>query len=162
MISLAVAAATLAASSGPAVLAPQMPIGTMSIPRIHLVTPVDEGSAQMYQAGVNWPPELNRGPAHYPGTAYPWQLGTVAFAGHRVTHTHPFLRLNELRRGDRITIRTKWGMFHYRVRVVKVVSNSAARWVLKWGGHRGHRLVLTACNPPHYAINRIVVFAQRS
>ena len=32
----------------------------------------------------------------WPGSAVPGQLGNAVFAGHRVTHTHPFLRINEL------------------------------------------------------------------
>lgn len=171
----ALATPAYAQRTAPSHLKPRSQMGTMLIPRIHLTTPIFVGSQQMYQTGVNWPPELNGGPAWYPPlceelagkqclkwfrTPLPWQPGTVTFAGHRVTHTHPFRWLNLLKKGDSIFILTRWGNFHYQVRATEVVSPDAT-WVLSWGGQKGHRLVLTACNPPHQSTTRIVVFAQR-
>src|SRR5581483_1607933 len=69
------------------------PIGTIEIPRIGLVHPVFEG------IGLD---SIDLGPSHWPGTAMPGQVGNAVFAGHRVTHTHPFLRIAELQPGDQV------------------------------------------------------------
>jgi sortase A len=125
------------------------PVATLSIPRIRFsgLTHQGVGAAQ-----------LALGPGHYPSTSLPGQPGTVAFAGHRVTHTHPFLEINLLRNGDVITVSTHWGRFRYRVYREEIVSpNDTA--VLRNVGFQ--QLVLTACHPPHTALKRYVVFARR-
>jgi LPXTG-site transpeptidase (sortase) family protein len=178
----AFAAAALTAVAPPPSLPAQSSVGTISIPRIHLVdVPITMGSQQMYQRGVNWPRELNGGPAVYPKhcleylvfsdgrkkcdkwlkPVLPWQMGTAALAGHRVTHTRPFRWLNLLKKGDIIRWRTPWGTFLYRVWTVKVEPSSSWKWVLKWGGSHSRTLVGSACNPPGSATNRIVFFAKQ-
>jgi sortase A len=124
-------------------------VAMLSIPRLHF----DGAAHQGIAARV-----LALGPGHYPSTALPGQPGTTAFAGHRVTHTHPFLHINDLRRGDVIIVTTHWGRFRYRVyreRIVPVTDVS----VLTDVGYQ--QLVLTACHPPHTALRRYVVFARR-
>jgi sortase A len=124
-------------------------LGTITIPRLHESERLYEGVA----AAV-----LARGPGHYPATPLPGQPGTAAIAGHRVTHTHPFLRLNLLRRGDAVIVRTRNGVFRYRVYRMAIVRPNDT-WVLR-NGPREH-LVLTACHPPRRATLRLVVFARR-
>jgi hypothetical protein len=180
MMLAAVGAAVVTAISPPASLPPQSHVGTISIPRIHLVAPLTMGSQQMYQQGVNWPRELNSGPALYPKLCLdmavysdghrkclkwlkpvlPGSQGTVALAGHRVTHSRPFRWVNLLRKGDIIGIRTAWGSYRYKVWAVKVEPLDSWKWVLKWG-NMGHSFVATACNPPGESVNRIVVFAKQ-
>ena len=60
------------------------PIGVLIIPRLAEQLVVRQGVA----ASV-----LQYGPGHYPQTSLPGQAGTIAIAGHRVTHTRPFLHL---------------------------------------------------------------------
>jgi sortase (surface protein transpeptidase) len=74
---------------------------------------------------------------------------TVAIAGHRTTHTHPFRELNLLRRGDPIWV----GKALYRVRKTVTVRPWQV-WVLRYKG-----LVLSACTPPGSAAYRIVILA---
>ena len=74
---------------------------------------------------------------------------TVAIAGHRTTHTHPFLHLPRLRRGDRIRVAGRT----YVVRRTVVVRPTEV-WVLRYAG-----LVLSACHPAGSAAFRFVVFA---
>jgi sortase A len=110
-----------------------------------------------------WIPRLGfrgvaRGPGHYPGTALPGRPGTTAFAGHRVTHTHPFLHINLLRRGDLVVLASRWGRFRYRVYREAIVSPEDVG-VLR--NRSFQQLVLTACHPPHTALERYVVFARR-
>jgi sortase A len=125
------------------------PIATLSIPRLRF----DGVSHQGVSASV-----LALGPGHYPSTVLPGQPGTTAFAGHRVTHTHPFLHINALRRGDIITVTTGWGRFRYRVYREKIVPATEVS-VLRNVGFQ--QLVLTACHPPHTALERYIVFARR-
>src|SRR3954464_1544662 len=99
----------VASSPAPAHLRAGARLGQIRIPRIGLVASVDQGAQTLYTAA--WPRELNRGTAHYPGTALPWQQGTVGIAGHRVTHTRPFRYLNRMRKHDLIVLRTRWGIF---------------------------------------------------
>ena len=125
------------------------PVATLSIPRIHF-----DGLAHQGVGGA----QLALGPGHYPSTSLPGQSGTVAFAGHRVTHTHPFLEINLLRLGDVITVKTAWGRFRYRVYREEIVSPGNTTALRNVGFQQ---LVLTACHPPHSALKRFVVFARR-
>jgi sortase A len=125
------------------------PVATLSIPRIHF-----DGLAHQGVGAT----QLALGPGHYPSSAYPGEPGTAAFAGHRVTHTHPFLQINLLRRGDVITVSTKWGRFRYRVYREAIVSPTDVSVLRNMGFQQ---LVLTACHPPHTALDRYVVFARR-
>jgi sortase A len=125
------------------------PVATLSIPRLHFQGVVHEG----IRATV-----LANGPGHYPSTALPGQAGTTAVAGHRVTHTHPFLHINLLREGDVMTMTTRWGRFRYRVYREQIVGPTDVA-ILRNVGFQ--QLVLTACHPPHTALERYVVFARR-
>ena len=74
---------------------------------------------------------------------------TTAIAAHRTTHTHPFLHLPRLRRGDTIRV----GAVRYEVRRTAVVRPHEV-WILNYRG-----LVLSACHPAGSAAYRFVVFA---
>jgi sortase (surface protein transpeptidase) len=89
-------------------------------------------------------PSLNQGPY-----AYYQDSDTLAVAGHRTTHSHPFSHLPLLRRGDRIRVDN----------VVFVVRRTAVvrpweTWILRFRG-----VVLSACHPAGSAAYRYVVFA---
>jgi len=92
-------------------------------------------------------PDLSYGPHLYYRSST-----TVAIAGHRTTHTHPFRNLQLLRRGDAIWV----GRMLYRVRRTVVVRPWQV-WVLHYKG-----LVLSACTPPGSAAYRLVVLAARA
>ena len=79
-----------------------------------------------------------------------WQdEDTLAIAGHRTTHSHPFLHLPKLRRGDAIRV----GAQRFVVRRTAIVRPWEV-WVLR---HRG--LVLSACHPAGSSAYRFVVLA---
>lgn len=117
------------ALAGPATSAPAR---MLVIPRLHLDVAIQ--------------PTLTSGP-----TIYYSDVDTLAIAGHRTTHTQPFLHLPELRRGDEIQV----GKAHYVVRRSRIVSPSQL-WVLRYTG-----LVLSACHPAGSARYRYIVFAAR-
>ena len=103
---------------------------------------------------------LARGPGHYPGTSLPGQGGTIGIAGHRVTHTRPFLRINELCRNALIVL-TRGSQRHvYRVSAMRIVAPTEVWPVRRRPG--AETLVLTACHPPRTDLRRLVVFAVRS
>jgi sortase A len=102
---------------------------------------------------------LRKGPGHYPDSPLPGESGTVAIAGHRTTYGAPFRTIDQLHRGDPITVTTAYGTFIYRVERTRIVAPDAL-WVKRAVGYQ--RLILTACHPLYSAAQRIVVFARLS
>jgi sortase A len=100
---------------------------------------------------------LEKGPGHYPGTAFPGLGQTVAIAGHRTTYLAPFRHIDALAPGDRIVLQMPYGKFTYVVQYHKIVLPTAL-WVINNVGY--DRLVLSACNPLYSAAQRIIVFAR--
>lgn len=112
------------------------------IPRLHLEAPVGTS--------------LTTGPAFYPSTARPGMPRTIAIAGHRTTHTHPFWALDELRKGDPIVVVWHGARHTYRVTGIEVVAPT------DWAAVRdvGHeRLILSTCTPRYSAADRLLVIA---
>lgn len=100
---------------------------------------------------------LQRGPGHYPETAFPGQPGTVAITGHRTTYLAPFRRINEIDRGDEVVVEMPYATFTYRFDQQRIVDPSQVG-VVRDVGH--NRVVLTACHQLYSAAQRIVVFAR--
>lgn len=100
---------------------------------------------------------LERGPGHYPSTAFPGLGQTVAIAGHRTTYLAPFRNINELHPGDRIQVQMPYATFTYVVQYQRIVTPTSW-WITDNVGYE--RLVLSACNPLYSAAQRIVVFAR--
>jgi sortase A len=100
---------------------------------------------------------LEKGPGHYPATAFPGLGRTVAIAGHRTTYLAPFRHIDSLSPGDRIVLKMPYARFTYVVQYHKVVLPTAL-WVTNNVGYE--RLVLSACNPLYSAAQRIIVFAR--
>jgi sortase A len=124
------------------------PIGRIKIKRIGINFVVVQGTAT---------DDLQKGPGHYPETAFPGLGQTVAIAGHRTTYLAPFRNIDSLRRGNRIVLQMPYATFTYAVQGHKIV-NPDAIWVIRSHGYE--RLVLSACNPLFSAAQRIVVFAR--
>ena len=86
----------------------------------------------------------------------PGQLGNSVFAGHRVTHSHPFRNLDRLVPGDEILITTATGTYTYRMTKQEIVGPTDV-WVVN--PTPTATLTLFACHPPGSARQRIVVRA---
>ena len=56
---------------------------------------------------------LQKGPGHYPDTAFPGQGKTIGIAGHRTTYLAPFRKINDIADGDEITPRD--AVWHLRL-----------------------------------------------
>jgi len=149
MIAAAIAVSIVTLTAPAAAPAAGAPFATIAIPAIGLHALVREGVSQEV---------LDEGPGHYPGTGRPGRGRTVAIAGHRVTHTRPFLRINELERGQRIVLTRQSRRFVYRVSAMRIVDATDV-WPLRMHP-TVERLVLTACHPPRTARHRLVVFAK--
>jgi len=123
-------------------------IGTIEIPKIGLVHPIFEGITLTV---------IDHGPAHWPGTPYPGEAGNAVFAGHRVTHTHPFLRINELEAGDKVIFHMANGDFTYEV-VEHFIVTPNDLWITD--PLPGSMVTFFGCHPPHFATHRYVVRAK--
>jgi sortase A len=124
---------------------PIVKIGEINIPKIGLVHPIFEGVTLTV---------IDHGPGHWPGSAVPGQLGNAVFAGHRVTHSHPFRRINELVPGDEIIFKMQNGTFTYKMTAFQIVTPKDVHIV---DPTRDATLTLFACHPPGSARQRYVV-----
>jgi sortase A len=100
---------------------------------------------------------LRKGPGHYPETPLPGEPGTTAIAGHRTTYGAPFRRIDQVERGEPITIDMPDGRFVYRVERTRIVDDQDLS-VLEGVGYQ--RLMLSACHPLYSAAQRVIVFAR--
>ena len=123
------------------------------------------GRIKIKRNGINFvvvegtkPEDLRKGPGHYADTPFPGIRGTVAIAGHRTTYLAPFRKLDQMRRGDLITLEMPYARFTYRTELRQIVDPSAYAYVT--ARKRYDRLALTACHPLYSAAQRIVVFAR--
>jgi sortase A len=105
--------------------------------------------------------DLKKGPGHVPSTVMPGQVGTFAVSGHRTTYGAPFFRLNELAKGDIITVISRTEIFTYSVtatRVVRPTDTSVLNNVRGRDGKVKPTIVLTTCHPRFSARQRFIVF----
>ena len=103
------------------------------------------------------PASLRKGPGFFPQTPLPGTGGTVAVAGHRTTYSAPFRRVDDLERGDAVTVDMPYARFRYEVERTRIVDPTDVGVIRRVGYDR---LVLTACHPLYSAAQRIVVFAR--
>jgi sortase A len=105
--------------------------------------------------------DLKKGPGHVPSTVMPGQAGTFAVSGHRTTYGAPFFRLNELGKGDIITVIDRTSIFTYSVtatRIVRPTDTSVLNNVRGGDGNVKSTIVLTTCHPRFSAKQRLIVF----
>ena len=124
---------------------PVVELGTIEIPKINLVHQVYEGISLR---------TIDRGPGHWPGTAMPGQVGNAVFAGHRVTHTHPFRNLDQLVAGDEVFFNIGGARYRYVMTSAEVVTPKALHIT-----DQGPTPTATifGCHPPGSAKFRYVV-----
>jgi sortase A len=120
-------------------------IGSIEIPKIGLVHPIYEGIT------LN---NIDFGPSHWPGSAMPGDVGNAVFAGHRVTHTHPFRDIDRLARGDEVVFTINGRRSAYVVTGSQVVRPQDMFIV---NATPTATATLFACHPPHSARYRYVV-----
>ncbi len=124
-------------------------VGRLEIPAIGIEERIREG----VDIGI-----INRGPAHWAGTAMPGREGNMVLAGHRTTYSRPFHDLDRLAVGDDIWVTGIDGVrAHYVVKHTMIVHPSAV-WIADWT--RQPTLTLFACHPKGSLAQRIVVRAE--
>jgi sortase A len=132
-------------------------LAVLDIPKIQLVNKVIiEGVGR---------DELRKGPGHVPSTVPPGQLGTFGVSGHRTTYGAPFYRLNELEKGDTITVVTRDAIYTYTVTRTAIVRPTDTQVLDNVRGSNGTlkpTITLTTCHPRYSARQRLVVFGDLS
>lgn len=124
---------------------PVQEIGTIEIPKIGLKHKVFHGITLR---------NIDHGPSHWPGTAMPGESGNTVFAGHRVTHSHPFRRIHELVPGDQVVFDVAGVRSVYVVTGSEVVTPDRTDIANQTAAPTG---TLFACHPPGSARYRYVV-----
>lgn len=123
-------------------------VGRIRIPAIGLDETVRSGVAMSV---------IDRGVAHWSGTARPGESGNVVLAGHRTTKTRPFRNLDKLDIGDLVFMTDGTGFdVIYRVTDTFVVDPKDL-WITYDGP--GSTVTMFACHPAGSARFRIVVTA---
>ena len=148
-----VAAATAAPRSSKPVTPPRdsyapepiVKIGIIEIPKIGLFHEIYHGISLR---------NIDEGPSHWPGTAMPGEPGNAVFAGHRVTHTHPFRNIDQLVPGDLVIFHINGLKSTYSVTGSQVVVPTDLSIVNPTAEATA---TLFACHPPHSAKYRYVV-----
>jgi sortase A len=98
---------------------------------------------------------LDNGPGHWPDTAMPGQVGNMVIAGHRVSHTHPFLHINDLGVGDEVYFSADGKKYRYEVTGTEIVDPNAIRIV---DPTPTATATLFACHPPGSTAYRWVTY----
>jgi sortase A len=134
-------------------VAPGKALAVMDIPKIELDNKVIiEGVGR---------DDLRKGPGHVPSTALPGQPGTFGVSGHRTTYGAPFYRLNELVKGDTITVVTREAVYTYevsRTAIVRPTDTQVLDNVIGPNNKPKATITLTTCHPRYSARQRLIVF----
>lgn len=126
---------------------PVVELGTIEIPRIGLNHRIYHGITLR---------NIDKGPSHWPGSAMPGEVGNSVFAGHRVTHSHPFRHIDKLVAGDEIVFTIGGVRTLYRVTESFVVTPKRVDIA---DPTPTAVATLFACHPPGSARERYVVRA---
>jgi LPXTG-site transpeptidase (sortase) family protein len=109
--------------------------------------------------------DLRKGPGHVPSTVLPGQPGTFGVSGHRTTYGAPFYRLNDLGKGDTITIITREAIYTYtvsRTAIVRPTDTQVLDNVIGPNNKPKATITLTTCHPRYSARQRLIVFGDLS
>jgi sortase A len=129
------------------------PLAVLDIPKVRL-------DNKVVVEGVGRE-ELRKGPGHVPSTVLPGQDGTFGVSGHRTTYGAPFYRLNELAKGDTITVVTREAVYTYtvtRTAIVRPTDTQVLNNVTGPDGKPKATITLTTCHPRYSARQRLIVF----
>ena len=156
------AAAAPAPAADPEEVVPKRPargkaLAVLDIPKIQL-------DNKVIVEGVGRD-DLRKGPGHVPSTVLPGQDGTFGVSGHRTTYGAPFYRLNELAKGDTITVVSKEAIYTYTVTKTEIVRPTDTQVLDDVEGQDGKpkaTITLTTCHPRYSARQRLIVFGDLS
>ena len=123
-------------------------IGRIVVPRLQLDMVLVNGTDSS---------TLKTGPGRDLRTFMPGQHNLVYVAGHRTTYSAPFAHIDELRPGDRVTIRMPYATFDYRVTTHRIVAADDLS-VLR--PRARETLALQACHPRFFATHRYIAYGR--
>lgn len=123
-------------------------IGRLEIPAI--------GLDELIREGVDLS-VIDRGVAHWSGTAEAGGFGNMVLAGHRTTKTEPFHDLDRLQPGDSIAVTGFDGRVADYIVTEIVIVTPSDMWIVEQTDVP--TLTLFACHPKRSAQQRIVVRA---
>lgn len=124
-------------------------LGRITIPSIAVKMPIVAGT------GVE---ELRRSAGHLTGTDLPGEVGNSVLAGHRgYSSGRLFNRLDELKIGDKIIVKTSKGEFEYEVYENKIVKPTDLSVLNR--NNRDKVLTLITCTPMFKSTHRIIIHA---
>ena len=126
-------------------LEPIVRIGEIEIPKIGLSHAIYHGITMR---------NIDNGPSHWPGTAMPGEVGNAVFAGHRVTHSHPFRNIDQLVPGDQVIFTINGVRSVYSVTGHEIVTPDAL-WIADQTPTPTASIF--GCHPPGSARYRYVV-----
>jgi sortase A len=103
------------------------------------------------------------GVGHYPGAVMPGGIGNVALAAHDTGYGDAFLRVGDLRIGDRIVLQTKLGWYTYEFRNFQWVQPTEVAVILPVPERAkvaatDRLITLTTCDPPFNAQEREIAY----
>ncbi|MBW3650221.1 MAG: class E sortase [Actinobacteria bacterium] len=124
---------------------PIVEIGRIEIPKIGLNHKIMHGITMR---------NIDHGPSHWPGTAFPGEVGNSVFAGHRVTHSKPFRNIDQLVPGDEVFFVVNGIRSRYVVTGSEVVMPTRLDIVTPTPTPTA---TIFACHPPGSAKQRYVV-----
>ena len=131
-------------------------IGTIRIDRFgeEYEVPLVEGTNEA---------ELRKGIGHYAASSLPCAEGNFAVAGHRVTYGQPLSDIDQLRRGDRLRVRSLYGSCTYVVSEYVIVAyddHAALKPPAHLFGMGSGWMTLTSCHPKYSDRERYIVYAR--
>ena len=125
-------------------------IGRIEIKKIKVDIPIIRGTSQE---------DLKWGAGYFIGSAPLGHRGNAALAGHRsYTFGKHFNRLNEMAKGDEITIKTKEDIYRYRVYDKRIVDPYDFSVLAPQGEEK--ILTLITCEPIYIATHRLIIHAK--
>jgi len=122
-------------------------LGRIIVPRMGLNMVVVNGTDEE---------SLKKGPGHYLGSALPGQGQLIYISGHRTTYLAPFSIIDQLHKGDRVTLVMPYATFVYRISGYRIVPSNDLK-VLHSPGHEV--LELQAYHPRFFATHRFIAYA---
>jgi sortase A len=123
-------------------------IGRIRVPRMHLNMILVNGTDHE---------TLKKGPGRDLRTFMPGENRLVYIAGHRTTYLAPFSHIDQMRKGDAITIEVPYATFTYRMSGARIVPADDLA-VLRSPRHEV--VELQACHPRFFATHRYIVYGQ--
>ena len=122
-------------------------VALISIPRMKLISEIYMGiTNDVFDIGVG----------QWPGTPTPGKRGNLVLGGHRTSGTHPFGKINLLRKGDVVTLIAKGKTYLYRV-TERLIVKPTSLWITN--PTRTATLTMFACHPLGETTSRYVVRA---